>query len=176
MWPPANNWSSGHEIYEQQSFQTFLNSIAPSGDYQIQGINDQFQYQQNNPVQSPSGWTNYTPEYRDIQPEVTSSFQNIHITPNQSEVSGILHDRLNHSKIISKDGYSPFERLTDTISTLKDMPSKIDRTSVYVAEKFSKTIHDVGTLSSVVEILVEACLTEIKFLPIAGKLCHYLCR
>merc|ERR1719189_2346119 len=56
------------------------------------------------------------------------------------------------------------------------MPSKIDRTAAYVANKFSIDLQDVATLSSVVEILVEACLTEIKFLPIAGKLCHYLCR
>merc|ERR1712133_157816 len=80
------------------------------------------------------------------------------------------------SKSTSKDGYSPFERLTDTISTLKDMPSKIERTSINIAEKFNKTIKDVSTLSAVVEILYEACLTDMKFLPIAGKFCHYLCR
>lgn len=172
-----NDWTSGHDIYEQHSFQNFLSSIAPAGDYQIQGINDQYQYQPNNYVQSAtSDWANYTHEYTDIQPEFTSSFQNIHITSNQPEIAQLSHDRLNHSKSIGKDGYSPYERLTDTISTLKDMPSKIDRTSKYVAEKFSKTIHDVGTLSSVVDMLVEACLTEIKFLPIAGKFCHYLCR
>jgi len=177
MWSSNNDWKYRHDVFESQNIQSLLNSLSPASDFHIQSPNDQYQYPQNYLHNIPSDLTNYGLENRDANPGFNALFQNINIATNQPVISAESTSGYRiQSKSTSKDGYSPFERLTDTISTLKDMPSKIERTSINIAEKFNKTINDVSTLSSVVEILYEACLTDMKFLPIAGKFCHYLCR
>jgi len=177
MWSQNNDWQYRHDVFEPQNIHSLLNSLSPASDFHIQSPIDQYQYPHNYLHNIPTDLTNYGAENRSVSPGLNASFDNINITPNQQLLSAeATSGHRNQFKSISRDSYSPFERLTDTISTLKDMPSKIERTSINIAEKFNKTIKDVSTLSAVVEILFEACLSDMKFLPIAGKFCHYLCR
>jgi len=177
MWSPNNDWQYRHDVFEPHNIHSLLNSLSPASDFHIQSPNDQYQYPHNYFHNIPTDLTNYGTENRGVNPGLQASFQNVTIATSQQVISAEATSAYrNQSKNTSRDGYSPFERLTDTISTLKDMPSKIERTSINIAEKFNRTINDVSTLSSVVEILFEACLTDMKFLPIAGKFCHYLCR
>jgi len=72
--------------------------------------------------------------------------------------------------------YSSTEKLTDAISTLMLMPSKLERTSIETAENFNKCILDTAILTNLVSKLLEKCLKEVKFLPVAAKFCHFLAR
>merc|ERR1719510_515196 len=56
------------------------------------------------------------------------------------------------------------------------MPSKLERTSFEAAEHFNKCMLDVTILTNLVCKLLDKCLKEMKFLPVAAKFCHYLAR
>lgn len=72
--------------------------------------------------------------------------------------------------------YDPSEVLSDAIATIVFMPSKFDRTTYHLAEKFNKTIGDRQSLSDLVTALVEQCLQEDQFLNLAGRMCAYLAK
>ena len=44
-------------------------------------------------------------------------------------------------------GYDPREMLSDAVATLVFMPTKFERTSFQLAEKFNFSVHDVNTLT-----------------------------
>ena len=44
-------------------------------------------------------------------------------------------------------GYDPREMLSDAVTTLVFMPTKFDRISFQLAEKFNFSVHDVNTLT-----------------------------
>ena len=70
--------------------------------------------------------------------------------------------------------YDPSEILSDAIATVVFMPSKYDRTTIQLAEKFNGIIDDVTSMSNLVDSLVEQCLKEEQFATLAGKFCAYL--
>lgn len=70
--------------------------------------------------------------------------------------------------------YDPCEVLSDAIATVVFMPSKFERTTMHLAEKFNSSLEDSATMSSLVDSLVEQCLKEEQFLTLAGRLCSYL--
>ena len=70
--------------------------------------------------------------------------------------------------------YDPSEILSDAIATVVFMPSKFERTTIHLAEKFNSTIDDAASMSSLVDSLVEQCLKEEQFANLAGRFCAYL--
>ena len=70
--------------------------------------------------------------------------------------------------------YDPSEVLSDAIATVVFMPSKFERTTMHLAEKFNSSVEDKATLSSLVDSLAEQCLKEEQFLMLAGRFCSYL--
>ena len=44
-------------------------------------------------------------------------------------------------------GYDPREMLSDAVATMVFMPTKFERTSYQLAEKFNFSVHDVNTLT-----------------------------
>ena len=44
-------------------------------------------------------------------------------------------------------GYAPREMLSDAVATMVFMPTKFERTSYQLAEKFNFSVHDVNTLT-----------------------------
>ena len=44
-------------------------------------------------------------------------------------------------------GYDPREMLSDAVATLVFMPTKFERASYQLAEKFNFSVHDVNTLT-----------------------------
>ena len=70
--------------------------------------------------------------------------------------------------------YDPSEILSDAIATVVFMPSKYDRTTIQLAEKFNGTIDDLTSMSNLVDSLVEQCLKEEQFVTLAGRFCAYL--
>ena len=70
--------------------------------------------------------------------------------------------------------YDPSEILSDAIATVVFMPSKYDRTTIQLAEKFNGTIDDLTSMSNLVDSLVEQCLKEEQFVSLAGRFCAYL--
>lgn len=71
-------------------------------------------------------------------------------------------------------GYDPREMLSDAVATLVFMPTKFERTSFHLAEKFNFSVSDLNTLTSLVSNLVDTCLTEKNFRSMAGRFCDYL--
>ena len=49
--------------------------------------------------------------------------------------------------IESGGGYDPREMLSDAVATMVFMPTKFERTSYQLAEKFNFSVHDVNTLT-----------------------------
>ena len=49
--------------------------------------------------------------------------------------------------IFSGGGYDPREMLSDAVATLVFMPTKFERTTFTLAEKFNFSVHDVNTLT-----------------------------
>ena len=72
--------------------------------------------------------------------------------------------------------YDPSEVLSDAIATVVFMPSKFERTTYHLAEKFNGSIGDGQSLSDLVNALVDQCLKEDQFLNLAGRLCSYLAK
>ena len=72
--------------------------------------------------------------------------------------------------------YDPSEVLSDAIATIVFMPSKFDRTTYHLAEKFNSSIGDRQSLSDLVTAIVEQCLKEDQFLNLAGRMCAYLAK
>ena len=70
--------------------------------------------------------------------------------------------------------YDPSEILSDAIATVVFMPSKFERTTIHLAEKFNSTIEDATSMSSLVDSLIEQCLKEEQFANLAGRFCAYL--
>ena len=70
--------------------------------------------------------------------------------------------------------YDPSEVLSDAIATIVFMPSKFERTTMHLANKFNSSLEDSATMSSLVDSLVEQCLKEEQFLNLAGRFCSYL--
>ena len=70
--------------------------------------------------------------------------------------------------------YDPSEVLSDAIATVVFMPSKFERTTMHLAEKFNSTLEDETTMKGLVDSLVEQCLKEDQFLMLAGRFCSYL--
>ena len=70
--------------------------------------------------------------------------------------------------------YDPSEVLSDAIATVVFMPSKFERTTMHLAEKFNSSIEDAAAMSSLVDSLLEQCLKEEQFLALAGRFCSYL--
>ena len=48
---------------------------------------------------------------------------------------------------MSGGGYDPREMLSDAVATLVFMPTKFERTTYTLAEKFNFSVHDVNTLT-----------------------------
>ena len=48
---------------------------------------------------------------------------------------------------LSGGGYDPREMLSDAVATLVFMPTKFERTTYTLAEKFNFSVHDVNTLT-----------------------------
>ena len=78
------------------------------------------------------------------------------------------------SNMRAQSHYDPSEVLSDAIATVVFMPSKFERTTIHLAEKFNGQIGDSQSLSDLVTTLVEQCLREDQFLNLAGRLCSYL--
>ena len=70
--------------------------------------------------------------------------------------------------------YDPTEVLSDAIATVVFMPSKFDRTTIHLAEKFNSAIGNAKALSDLVDSLLEQCIKERQFHHLAGKLWTYL--
>ena len=51
--------------------------------------------------------------------------------------------------------YDPSEVLSDAIATVVFMPSKFERTTMHLAEKFNTQIEDAAAMSSLVDSLTE---------------------
>jgi hypothetical protein len=55
---------------------------------------------------------------------------------------------INYFIILSKGGgYDPREMLSDAVATLVFMPTKFERTTFTLAEKFNFSVNDVNTLT-----------------------------
>ena len=76
----------------------------------------------------------------------------------------------------SSSHYDPSEVLSDAIATIVFMPSKFDRTTYHLAEKFNSSIGDKQSLTDLVTAIVEQCLKEDQFLNLAGRMCAYLAK
>lgn len=72
------------------------------------------------------------------------------------------------------DVYDPSEVLSDAIATIVFMPSKFERTTMHLAEKFNHSIEDASSMKSLVDSLVEQCIKEEQFHSLAGRFCSYL--
>ncbi len=70
--------------------------------------------------------------------------------------------------------YDPSEVLSDAIATVVFMPSKFDRTTVHLAEKFNSAVGDAKSLRKLVDSLLEQCIKEQEFQSLAGKLWTHL--
>jgi len=70
--------------------------------------------------------------------------------------------------------YDPSEVLSDAIATVVFMPSKFERTTMHLAEKFNTQIEDAAAMSSLVDSLTEQCFNEEQFLSLAGRFFSYL--
>jgi len=179
MWTPnINGWPSNENQIEQ-NYPEFLNGVATMNDFEIQRNNLQAFQRQENLLHIQNNWQRYQEdEYN--HPEITSHFQNFHIANEvrQETVEEKTCDPpiRNQSTVNHQSGYSSTEMLTDAIATLMLMPSKLERTSIQTAENFSKSILDITTLTNLVRKLLDKCLREMKFLPVAGRFCHYLAR
>ena len=71
-------------------------------------------------------------------------------------------------------GYDPREMLSDAVATLVFMPTKFERTSFQLAEKFNVSVSELNTLTSLVSNLVDNCLKEKNFRSMAGRFCDYM--
>jgi hypothetical protein len=70
--------------------------------------------------------------------------------------------------------YDPSEVLSDAIATVVFMPSKFERTTMHLAEKFNTQIEDAAAMSSLVDSLTEQCFNEEQFMNLAGRFFSYL--
>lgn len=178
MWPQnINEWSSSENQYDQQHYQGHWDSTVTVNGHALQDINGvhQFQQQQNNFIPQEA-----QPQTQG-QPNLTSSIARSYHTgaaefvpnngmeQNTNQTSISLQSQRNH-----QGGYSSLEMLSDAVATLVFMPTKFERTSVQLAEKFNKSVSDIKTLAELVHSLLEACLSEHNFRPIAGRFCHFL--
>lgn len=157
--------------------------VYPNGDIAYNGHetemhghtgSHQFHYNQNM-MQAQEEWQTQT-HYAMAYPELSTQFQNSHITP---EAAPNRKKKQNTAPIASNPNsarnaeYNPTEMLEDAVATLVLMPTKFDRTASELAQKLSKSVLDLGTLSNICGTLLKKCLTD-KFLPMAGRFCHYL--
>lgn len=83
-------------------------------------------------------------------------------------------DRGASAAAASSSLYDPREVLSDAIATVVFMPTKFERTTYHLAEKFNMVIGDASTLANLVDSLVDQCLAETQFHSLAGRLCAYL--
>lgn len=102
---------------------------------------------------------------------------NHHQQPQQQQQQQYMPAEMSSGPAMSMGGaslYDPVEALSDAIATIVFMPSKFDRTTFHLAEKFNASIHDARSLSDLVDALVEQCLQEDQFHNLAGRMCSYM--
>jgi len=164
MWSAnINECSSGENQYDQQHYQGYWNTTSIINGYALQDINGAYPFQQQQ--------NNFIPQEDQRSFYLGSS----EFAPNNGMQPDTNQPSITHQSHCNyQESYSSLEMLSDAVATLVFMPTKFERTSFQLAEKFNKTVSDIKTLTDLVHNLMEKCLSENNFRPIAGRFCHYL--